>query len=556
MSWQGLRVSADATHHTTEAGSPIYRERFDEVLKFHAPGLAPVLRNGMAWHIRTDGSAAYEERYQRTFGFYDGLAAVVTEAGWTHIMPDGAPAYESYFAWCGNFQGGLCSVRDQDGHYHHIDRRGRSAYATRWRYVGDFRDGIAVVQGDDGRSTHIRPNGSLLHHRSFLDLDVFHKGFARARDERGWMHVDVNGKTAYDRRFAAVEPFYNGQARVERFDGGLEVIGERGTRIVELRGARHSAFATLSSDLVGYWRTQAIAAAVRLGVFEALPEFYGTVASKCGVPPVMMLRMLRALAELGLVERFDAGWRATEKGAFLRRDHPTTLADAALEYAGPLGDAWRELDVALRNERTSAGESVFQVVAQDTDRLGPHHRMLQSYAAHDYPAVVAALDVRAGDRVLDAGGGMGTLARLVARRYPKGSVAVLDLPEVVAAAREANPDDGIEWFGGDVFGPWPTTADVVILARVLHDWDDERAVSILRNARASLPTGGRVHIVEMLLDAEAPDGGLCDLHLLAVTGGRERTLEDVIALLGDSGFAFDCVRRVDALPAIVTGVAR
>jgi SAM-dependent methyltransferase len=293
-----------------------------------------------------------------------------------------------------------------------------------------------------------------------------------------------------------------------------------------------------------------------LGVFEALPEFYGTVAQKCGVPPAMMLRLLRALAELRLVERFEAGWRSTEKGAFLGRNHPMTLADAALEYAGPLGDAWRDLDVALRNERTSAGESVFQVVAEDTDRLGPHHRMLQSYAAHDYPAVVAALDIHAGDRVLDAGGGTGTLARLLTRRHVDASVAVLDLPGVVAAAREAGPDDGIKWFAGDLLSPWPTAADVVVLARVLHDWDDLHALAILRNARASLPVGGRVHIVEMLLDPEAPDGGLCDLHLLAVTGGRERTLEDLIALLVDSGFTFERVRRVGALPAIVTGVAR
>ncbi|MEZ4226804.1 MAG: hypothetical protein R3B13_38030 [Polyangiaceae bacterium] len=65
---------------------------------------------------------------------------------------------------------------------------------------------------------------------------MFHKGFARARDEHGWTHVDAQGCPAYSRRFQAVEPFYNGQARVERFDGGLEVIDEGGVTLVELRG--------------------------------------------------------------------------------------------------------------------------------------------------------------------------------------------------------------------------------------------------------------------------------------------------------------------------------
>ena len=109
-----------------------------------------------------------------------------------------------------------------------------------------------MVQSDDGRSTHIDPHGTQVHGGRFLDLDVFHKGCARARDDDGWMHVDLAGHPLYRRRFAAVEPFYNGQARVERFDGGLEVIDETGARVVELRPARKSEFAALSDDLTGF----------------------------------------------------------------------------------------------------------------------------------------------------------------------------------------------------------------------------------------------------------------------------------------------------------------
>lgn len=143
-------------------------------------------------------------------------------------------------------------VREPDGDYLHITPAGAMAYAERFRYVGDFRDGIAVVQGEDGRSTHIDRNGGRVHGRWFLDLDVFHKGFARARDDDGWMHIDIAGNPRYTRRFAAVEPFYNGQARVERFDGGLEVIDETGFTLIELRPALRSEFAALSADMVGF----------------------------------------------------------------------------------------------------------------------------------------------------------------------------------------------------------------------------------------------------------------------------------------------------------------
>ena len=97
-----------------------------------------------------------------------------------------------------------------------------------------------MVQSDDGRSTHIDRRGEPIHGVRFLDLDVFHKAHARARDQDGWMHIDAIGRALYGRRFAAVEAFYNGQARVERFDGGLEVIDETGARVVELRPAPES----------------------------------------------------------------------------------------------------------------------------------------------------------------------------------------------------------------------------------------------------------------------------------------------------------------------------
>ncbi|HFD87889.1 MAG TPA: methyltransferase, partial [Gammaproteobacteria bacterium] len=180
MTWRQFSISPEGTHHLID-GEPAYRERFDEVLAFHAPGLAPVRLNGHAWHIGPDGQIAYRRRFLRAFGFYEDLAAVIDENGWHHIDPAGLDAYPDRSAWCGNFQCGRCTVRDFDGHYFHITPEGMPAYTERWRYAGDFRDGIGVVQDENGRSTHIDTTGQPIHGCWFLDLDVFHKGFARAR---------------------------------------------------------------------------------------------------------------------------------------------------------------------------------------------------------------------------------------------------------------------------------------------------------------------------------------------------------------------------------------
>lgn len=555
MSWRNATIAPDGTHHRAGDG-PLYEQRFDEVLKFHEPGLAPVRRGDEAWHIRPDGTAAYSRRFQRTFGFYDGLAAVVSGEGWHHIHPDGADVYAGRHAWCGNFQDGRCVVRRHDGRYLHIGRDGTPAYEHGWRYAGDFRDGVGVVQADDGRSTHIDGAGRLVHGHWFLDLDVFHKGFARARDDDGWMHVDAGGRAFYARRFAAVEPFYNGQARVERFDGGLEVIDEAGRCVVELRAAQRSAFAALSGDMVGFWRTETICTAVELGVFDALPGTVEGIAQARGLVPGRTLRLLRALAELRLVERAGALWQVTAGGAYLQAQHPLTLADAAREYGRTFPRMWASLPQALRQDGGWRAPDIFGEVATDQERIAAHHRMLQSYARHDYAAVPDALRLRGDELLIDAGGGLGVLARMLLARHPQLRVVLIDRPEVVEHAGLLGQEDRLTLRPADLFAPWGIQGDAVVMSRVLHDWDDDEALRLLRHARDALPAGGRLFAVEMLMPEDGVAGSLCDLHLLMATGGRERTATELTSLLERADFTLERVTHLPALPSVIVGGAR
>lgn len=555
MSWRNVTIAPDGTHHQVE-GAPLYEQRFDEVLKFHEPGLAPVRRGHEAWHIQLDGTAAYARRFQRTFGFYDGLAAVVSGEGWHHIRPDGADVYADRHAWCGNFQDSRCAVRRHDGRYLHIGRDGAPAYEHGWRYAGDFRDGVGVVQAGDGCSTHVDRDGGLVHGRWFLDLDVFHKGFARACDDDGWMHVDASGRPIYGRRFAAVEPFYNGQARVERFDGGLEVIDEAGRCVVELRAALRSAFAALSGDMVGFWKTEAICTAVELGVFDALPGTVESIALARGLVPGRTRRLLRALAELHLVERTGEQWQVTAGGAYLQAQHPLTLADAAREYGRHFPRMWALLPEALRQNGGWRAPDIFGEVATDEERVAAHHRMLQSYARHDYAAVPDALRLRGDELVIDAGGGLGVLARMLLARHPELRVVLIDRPEVVEHAGMLVQEDRLMLRHADLFAPWGIQGDAVVMSRVLHDWDDDQALRLLRHARAALPLRGHLFVIEMLVPEDGVAGSLCDLHLLMATGGRERTAAELASLLERADFTLERVTHLPGLPSVIVGEVR
>lgn len=76
-----------------------------------------------------------------------------------------------------------------------------------------------------------------------------------------------------------------------------------------------------------------------------------------------------------------------------------------------------------------------------------------------------------------------------------------------------------------------------MLARVLHDWNDEQVIEILRNACSCLPPHGEVLVLEMLLGENGFGGALCDLHLLAVTGGKERRLSEYEDLFARAGLS-------------------
>ena len=233
MNWQEIQVSEDGTHFIYQ-GKPIFGKKFLEVLKFHAPGLAPVKDASGAYHIDSQGNALYPERYTRTFGFYCYRAAVVQGLEWFHINEKGKRVYAHSFAWTGNFQENFCTVRDFENHYFHIDLNGNRIYPDNYRYSGDFKDGYACVKLQNGLFTHIDTKGKFLHGKFFLDLGVFHKGFATAKDENGWFHIDKQGKELYAERYLLLEPFYNGFALATNFDGEKVIIDETGKQILKV----------------------------------------------------------------------------------------------------------------------------------------------------------------------------------------------------------------------------------------------------------------------------------------------------------------------------------
>ena len=160
--------------------------------------------------------------------------------------------------------------------------------------------------------------------------------------------------------------------------------------------------------------------------------------------------------------------------------------------------SWNSSDSRPRACRIAGfGTVTFADVATDPACMQTHHRMLMSYALHDQRGVPDVLGLRGDEHVIDAGGGLGALAGLIVEGSPGLRITVLDSPEATERARHEDRRDGKAFQAADLFRSWGVVGDAVILARILHDWDDASALLVLDHARRELSRGGRLFVVEM-----------------------------------------------------------
>src|SRR5262249_32177961 len=153
-------------------------------------------------------------------------------------------------------------------------------------------------------------------------------------------------------------------------------------------------------------------------------------------------------------------------------------------------------------------------------------------------AVVKAYDFAGCHTIVDVGGGTGVFLTTILRAAPQARGILFDRPGVATAAREALAHTGIagrsEAGAGDFLEAVPTGGDVYILSWIIHDWDDQRSIAILRNCRRAMTRDARLLLIEQVV----PTGNqpslskLYDVHMLVLySGGRERSLDEYRSLL-------------------------
>jgi spermidine synthase len=179
------------------------------------------------------------------------------------------------------------------------------------------------------------------------------------------------------------------------------------------------------------------------------------------------------------------------------------------------------------------------------------NRAMSEMTAVIEPAVLSICDFAPFKTIVDVGGGRGTLIASILQAYPAARGVVLDLPHVIEQGRkiiaERHLEERCELIPGDFFKEVPRGGDAYLLKWVLHDWDDEKSVAILRNCRRAMAPAARLFVIEAPLSSrnEPSLHKLMDVNMLVMTGGRERTEAEYRSLFDAAGFA---LTRVTATP--------
>ena len=186
---------------------------------------------------------------------------------------------------------------------------------------------------------------------------------------------------------------------------------------------------------------------------------------------------------------------------------------------------------------------------------------MTSFVSRNLVGIVEAYRFEPSLKIIDVGGGHGSLMTAILKANPGTTGVVFDLPNVVEGAKKqvegAHLADRCECVGGDFFKAVAAGGDVYLLVSILHDWDDERCLAILKNCRLAMSNRAKLLIAEMVIPfgTEPSFAKVFDVYMLVLTsGGRERTEAEFQKLLVEAGFHLAGVVPTKSTVSIIEAV--
>jgi len=319
------------------------------------------------------------------------------------------------------------------------------------------------------------------------------------------------------------------------------------------------------------WIARAIGVAVELELADSLsdgPKTVTELADLTKTNPENLYRLLRALASYGIFrEKPNKTFQMTPLARGLK-EGVGSMKNMIAHQQNPVN--WQmvgEMNYCIKTGKDVAekilGTDIFEHLKKYPEKNRLYNLAMTETSEIASATVLSAYNFSRRKKLVDIGGGQGYLLSIILHEYPKLEGVLFDLPHVVDGAKKIieklGVDDRVTIIPGDFFETVPKGGDTYILKSIIHAFDDDQCVALLKNIYHAMTDPGKLLIVEVVISEDnAPSfGKIFDLQMLiGAPGGKERTRSEFEDILGRSGFKLKRVIRTVSHFSIIEAVKK
>jgi ubiquinone/menaquinone biosynthesis C-methylase UbiE len=324
----------------------------------------------------------------------------------------------------------------------------------------------------------------------------------------------------------------------------------------------------MSQMIFGFVVSKAIYCVAKLNIADTLsaegPMNSSALAARSGAHEESLHRILRALASIGIFREDEKGnFSLTPMGECLRDDSPDSVKAMALGVGDVWFKAYTELLYSVETGKGgfehAIGMPVFDYLTTHPEEGKIFDRMMTDIHGGETEPMIKTYDFSTFKTIVDVGGGNGEVITSILKSNKNLKGILFDLPEVINRARQNISSKGLEdrckLETGNFFESVSKGGDAYIMRHIIHDWSDPDAVTILTNCRKAMNPGGKVLVVEAVIQEgnEPSPFKLLDITMLMV-GGKERTKKQFENIFSQAGLKLNRVISFQNDLSVVEGV--
>ena len=320
--------------------------------------------------------------------------------------------------------------------------------------------------------------------------------------------------------------------------------------------------------LSGFWISRCVYVAAKLGIADLLkdgPKTAEELAVASGAHAPSLFRVLRALAAVNVLTQPEENKFGNTPMSETLIEGPGSMRWFAMTELGEEHyPAWGELMHSVCTGEIAFdkafGEPVWKFFAKNPENARIFNNAMSGMTAQAEEALHAAYKFDSIRTIMDVGGGLGGLIASILERNPGMRGILFDSPQVVEAAEPklaaAGLADRCRIVSGNFFESAPEGADAIVMKWIIHDWNDDQSIAIMKNCHRALPANGRLILVEAVVPPhdEMHFAKFMDLNMMVMTGGKERTEGEFRKLYEASGFKLTRIVATESPFSVIEGL--